>query len=695
MPQEKIGPETTAKLFKLYGWVRKAERQGMDYQEINDEINRLVGAKYKIHGQAGLEKALGIYDEEKAAAERVAQKGRGEKLTESAMNVGDAMLFGYGAEAAGLAAGAGAAMVPGGQGFGQAYQETQAGADQLIQGARETSGLAAGIGRGTGMAAPSLLGGVAMGGGRAAATGSLPLRAKMVRGVGTGAAGMAGGAFEGASDPNAEGGRMGGAGRGAMWGGALGLGLGLGIPLVGAGVGAIGSKVGSATQPARKRAMGLLANMMEGSKMPPGTLPELMDDLPAGSAIADLSGSLRRKARAIKNMSPDLEDTIELEGLERRSAATGERMIEGMRGAADLPPGYSSKKVFKAGRLQWLDDHLNPMLEANPYIEIPGLKELAKRNPQVAKALKYKKVNMEDPLFANLWGTRQRLQRLGKLTDKIDGDDLQLIWDGEKELLTLMEEAHAGTREMMGQYRHIKAVEDAYEIGESVGSQSVHELGEAMDDLNLAEPEIAEGFKQGLAAWFEKGLEDTLAGGAVASKLQKLTPRMRARVKALFGGKDRDLQGYIEDTLRNQERRWSKLHRALVSNSSSPQQLSDMEGVINDPTRAPAIRDFINRAYLIVNTSPGTRRETLLELGKLTLDTTMTPAQIRLLSDAMSDMMVQQGFMRRRVIAAAGGMASEAGQGLFGSEVGPAPQGLFAPAMPNDAGPQQGLLPQQ
>ena len=699
MADKKPTPEEKAKLYTLYGWARTAARQGLGHQEINAEINKIAG-RLKVHGIAGLERALGIHAGEQAKAQELADKGRGEKLAESVMNVGDAMTFGYGGELAGGVAGA-AAMLPGGQTPHEAYSETQAGADALIQGAKETSPVAAGVGRAAGMAAPTLLT-AAAGGGPAAARASLPLRGKLARGVGTGIAGAAGGAAEGFSDPNQEGGRIEGAVQGMKWGGGVGLGLGLGIPLVGAAAGAIGSKVGSATKPVRKRAHGLLANILEDSDVPPGTLPEVMGDLPAGSAIGDIKGALRRKARAVRNMSPDLEDTPEMASIQGRATATGERMGDDLRAAAGLEGGYQPKQVFAASRKVWKKNQLTPILEETPFVRTDGLQEMAEHNAELTRALKKKGIKVgeigEEIDTDLLWATREQLLARAK-NPKLDNHQRGQVYDAISELTPYMDERIAGFGDMLAQYKHINAVESAFEIGEAAGTSSVRVLEETMDGLDLDNPEISEAFKQGLAAWFEKGLEDTAAGGAVASKLRALTPRMQAKLKAVFGGKGDELAAYVERDIVNKERRWSLLHNAINNNSTTPQQLNDIEGVMADPTRAPQIRDFINRAYLFINTNPGTRRETLRELGQLMLDDTMSPSQIKLLSDSMVDMMETQGLQARSAVAGMGAQASEFGPGqgpsLFGAaapaptQMPQAPPAAQPPSMfPNDTGPR-------
>lgn len=91
-------PKKNAKLWRLYGHVRAAQRKGMGHQDLNADIRRVTGGK--IAGIASLEKMLGIGD----------PKGRGEKLRESVANIADKATLGYGGEIRGAIKGAGAKM---------------------------------------------------------------------------------------------------------------------------------------------------------------------------------------------------------------------------------------------------------------------------------------------------------------------------------------------------------------------------------------------------------------------------------------------------------------------------------------------------------------------------------------------------------------------------------------------------------
>jgi hypothetical protein len=688
MPQEKKGikslrglkPEQVQHLQTVYEGAVQLKQQGMGYSEVNAQIRTATGGR--VGGMSHLERLLNTGEvraarEEKYRAEDVAAKGRGEKLVESVQNVGDAMMFGWGGEAAG---GLSALMAGPGQGR-QAFQETQAGADALTQGARATNPAAAGVGRAAGMMAPGMAAAGLMPA-RAAAGASLPLRGKLMKGLGTTAAAAAGGALEGASDPNAPGGRGAGAIQGAKLGGAVGAGIGLGVPLAGAAFAAtgLGPQIGQAVKPTARRAHGLLAGMLEDAGIQPGQLASRMDELPAGSAIGDISGGMRRRTRAIKNLAPDLEDTPAYEGIQARAAGTGERMADDLIEAAGMQAGYQPKRVFREGRRIWKKNQLDPILENTPEVSGVGLKDLVGDNREFRRALK--KAGIEDEAMENvhkteqLWAAREQLLFRSK-SPKLDGHQKQEAWDAIEQLTKFMDERVTGFEQMLSQYKHLRAVEGAFEVGEGFSGRSVRELTEQMDDMNLEDPEIANALRQGIASWFTKGMEDAATGGAVANKLRQLTPRMRNRLKVLFGDETGALEEYVEQTLKDQERRWAKLHNAIVGNSTTAQQLSDMEGVLADPTRAPRIRDFTDRMWLVLNTNKATRRETLLELGQLMLADDLSPEQIRVITDSMLELVQQQGVMRARVAAPIGAQTSQA-PGLFpqDEEPQPAPQGF-------------------
>jgi hypothetical protein len=656
-------------LNSVYEQAAAARQQGMGYSEVNAHIRTATGGR--VGGLSHLERLLNTGEvraarEEKYRAEDVAAKGRGEKLVESVQNVGDAMMLGWGGEAAG-AVGAGIAGLKG-QDPGEAFYNTQEGADTLVRGARATNPAAAGVGRAAGMMAPGMAA-AGMMPARAAAGASLPLRGRLIKGLGTTAAAAAGGAVEGASDPRQEGGRWAGAEQGAKLGGAVGAGIGLGLPLAGAAFAAtgIGPAVGDAVKPAARRAHGLLAGMLEDAGIAPGQLAQRMDELPAGSAIGDLSGGMRRRTRAIKNLAPDIEDTPAFEAIEARAVGTGERMAGELIEAAGVQAGYQPRRVFREGRKIWKKNQLDPILEGTPEVSGLGLSDLVGDNREFRRALK--KAGIEGEAIdgvhktQDLWAAREQLLFRSQ-SPKLDGAQKQEAWDAIEQLTKFMDERVTGFEQMLSQYKHLRAVESAFEVGEVFGGRSVRELGEAMDDMNLDDPEIAEALRQGVASWFNKGLEDAATGGTVASKLRNLTPRMRNRLKILFGDDTGALEEYVERTLKDQEARWAKLHNAIRGNSTTAQQLSDMDGVLADPTRAPRIRDFTDRLWLVLNTSPGTRRETLLELGQTMLADDLSPEQIRVITDSMLELVQRQGVMRARVAAPLGAQASQA-PGLF------------------------------
>lgn len=680
MPQEKpkglkslkdLSPAQREHLQRVYEGAKGLRAEGMGYSEVNAQIRTATGGR--VGGLSHLERLLNTGEvraarEAKYAAEDAAQQGRGERLLGSVQNVGDAMMFGYSGEVAG-----GLSKL-----FGGDYGETQAGADALIQGAKDVSPVAAGVGRGAGMMAPGLIASAAMPA-RAAAGGSLPLRGKLMRGIGTTAAGVAGGAFEGASDPNQPGGRAAGAAEGARVGGIVGAGLGIGLPLAGAALAAPAAAVGRRVKPAARRAHGLLASMLEDAGIHPRELGERMADLPAGSAIADLSGGMRRRMRAVKNLAPDLEDTPAYEAIQARSVGTGERIADELVEAAGLQAGYQPRRVFRESRRIWKKNQLDPILEQTPEVNGAGLTDLVGDNREFRRALKKAGLDPKNldgvHQTEQLWAAREQLLFRSR-SPKLDNHQRGKAYEAIEDLTRFMDERVTGFKQMLGEYKRIRGVESAFEVGERFGGQSVRKLEEAMDGLNLDDPETAEALRQGIASWFNKGLEDAATGGSVASKLNSLTPRMRNRLKILFGDNTGDLERYVRETIENQEARWARLHRALVGNSTTAQQLSDMEGVLADPTRAPRIRDFADRVWLVLNTSKGTRRETLLELGQTMLADDLTPQQIQVLTDSMLEMVQQQGVLRARVAAPIGAQASQAERGLFPEDRPQEPSGF-------------------
>lgn len=632
-------------LGRVYEQARRDRDEGMSYSAVNAEIRASTGGR--VGGLSHLEKLLDTGEvkkarEEKYRAEDVAAKGRGERALESVQNIGDAMTFGWGGEAAGLAAGLGAAMVPGGQGFGEAYRETQAGADQLVQGARETSPVAAGLGRAAGMGATSLAA-AHMLPSTAASRAAQPLRAKIGGGLARGTAGGFGGGFmEGASDPNAEGGRLAGGLRGGLWGSAIGGPLGAVAPLVAAGAGKLAAAAGAGGSAAQRRARGIFSDLLEDAGISTQEFAERGARAPRGTVPGELTGGLRRRTRAVRNLAPDLEDTPQMRALERRQAATGERMAGELREAAGLEAGYQPRRVFQRSREVWKAEQLDPLMARSPRVSGDGLGDLVENNRELRRALRKGGVDIDDLNsehdFQKLWAAREELLHRANSPD-LNGFERDQTYKAIEDLSELLNERVPGFSQMIGKYKQIKAVESAFEIGESFAGKSARELEDAMDMLDLDDPEVSHAFKQGLMAWFEKGLEDTTGqGGAVAAKLRALTPRMRARLNAMFGSTD-DVVEYAERYLAEKEVMWARMHSAISGNSTTAQQATDMLGIMDDPTRAPMIRDFLNKTWLFLRTNPSTRKETLMELGQLLIDADVldNPAQLQLLVDSIED----------------------------------------------------------
>jgi hypothetical protein len=375
---------------------------------------------------------------------------------------------------------------------------------------------------------------------------------------------------------------------------------------------------------------------------------------------------MRRSARAARNVASELDDDV-VDVVARREHGRGQRMATGLRERADLPAGYDPQKVFNEHRSRWLQEHVEP-LYPHP-TRTQGLLDGLADNKQMTAALKRSGIDPEDMAeevpFEKLWATRQELKR--QLRDM----DLNNYEKGQAQkaldsLEGLLEDRVPAAQALFAEYARIKDVEELYDIGRQLGS------GDATLDLTRAlekagdDTEKLTGLRQGLVSWFEGKLLRKGPGSSVAQDLMLLPPRTRAQLRTLFGeDKLDDMVRFIGDELEGRELRWSKLTRALQGNSTTPQQLADMQDLLG-PTRGPTVRDLYNRIWTAAMTNVDFSRDVAYHFGKQ-LMTDFDDKTIRLLTDTMVEMAQAQGLTARGIIAT-GAAASEYGPGLFDGE---------------------------
>jgi hypothetical protein len=597
MPQEK--PEVSKKtLWKLYAQVRRLQREGWDYQKINDKLLE----DGRVDGIANLEQQLGIHEQTSS------RKGR---LQGAAANIAEGATFGHAGELGGMIAG----MIPGGMDYeaGRERIESRIGAH------RDEFPKSAIAGEMAGAAVPTMM----LGGGSPAASGGILGRS--VAGAGQGAllGGMGGAAYgHGLAEP---GGRM----RGTAVGGAFGAGAGgvLGGMTPAAGgvlrnlgvrtmenFGPLGQRAAARVRdqfPARKLAGAELAGAMEAAGMPADAAAVKIGGMPKGSVLADLDPVLADQARAARNTAPSLRRVGgPVQNVTDRHYQRGARMASELRGLTGLDEVAHPDAVLTAAKQAWRKNYLKPIQESNPEWTHRGLAQALDDFPEIGEFLGREGVQLRnlrtgEPIsFGKAWDALQEMK--GALGGKLPSNRYESMTQAIDALDGMMQEAIPNFGQSQRFYANVNARHRAYKAGEAMRNKSPRQIEYEYGELGGEMEQTA--FREGLLDSVEDALRKDATGAGPAAQMVR-GGENRDKLRVLFPD-DNAFEAWIQ-SLQN-EARWGITYNSLMGNSSTALQLADQSGSVSKYA-------VLNEILSVMFEDPLIRRQASEQVGQVLL----------------------------------------------------------------------------
>lgn len=400
-------------LLQLLREAQEAIRQGAKYNDVNQRIRELTGGQFA--GLMSLTIAVDPQVEADAAIQEDLERVSADTpLSNFVRTLAEGATFGFADELAGV----GAALVPGGQDFEGAVEESRARMDVI----RRTNPGAAFAGELAGVAASPLTG--LLGAGFGVIRGAGGVLRSLAAGGATGAAGgalMAAGQGEGdlveRAAPAAVGGLAGG-----LTGGLLSAG------------GAVAGRFARPFRSTRRMARDELADMTAQAGLTPEELPAAVRraSVPNGpeAVVADVSPAFGRRAPGIVRQAPGLQTDV----------------------VPALRVRLAPQQVERAKRAVW-----EPLERANPVVRDRTLINLVRSDPAVADAARRvmgQKFQTVDQLtFRQAQSIRQRMVRA--LTRDPSPEEFRKISDALTRFDALLETRIPGFREANQRYREV------------------------------------------------------------------------------------------------------------------------------------------------------------------------------------------------------------------------------------------------
>lgn len=548
-------------LKKLLATAKEAKSAGLPVEEINYEIfQRSDGAAASISALEGLV----------AAQERPLSSTAG-----FARALGEGATMSLWDEAAGALA----AVVPGGRGYREARDVSRG----RYAGYTEEHPKTALLGE--------MLGGAvipAVGSGVGAARAGAGLGARIVGGVlGGGIGGGISGGITGVGQAEEVGdvplNALVGTGIGAA-GGAL---LGGGVPVLGAITKPLAQRAGALLAPdatARWMSRDMLRRAMEDAGIPNAEeLVRRAQALPEGSVLADVDPALSRQARAMVNRSGELERAGgPVEALGQRHGTRGQRI------ARDLEETSGISISYEQGIRDLNDEIATIRREGYDVLEqrMPGgiisndISNTIQNNPDLLdfaqKSLPG--FGVRRPTFREMQDLLIDLRAAANQYETLPGKGRRLLeaYDQLRESMERAFPARPGEPSFADvQARMALTYEKAaaYELGaKKAWGMRAREVREAV----LQMPEgVRESFRIGYLDKLETELRKKAAGGATAQSLldANAAPEIFERLQPLFTD-DASMRAFMSRMAR--ERRWATTWRALSGNSTTARQANDL-----------------------------------------------------------------------------------------------------------------------
>lgn len=473
-------------------------------------------------------------------------------------------------------AGIGAAMVPGGRGYGEARDRVRQRVSDLRQLAPRAS-MAAEIAGG--VALPSF--GASTMAGRMAPEGASIAARMAAGGMSAGIVGAGTGAAYGAgSTDGGPGARARGAVKPGLQGGVAGLLVGTGLPALGAGAATMaryGSEIATPIRAGAREAGRSVRSAFRAAGIEPKDVPGLVGNMAPDGVIADLDPALARSARTAVNQAPGLSRAGgPVANIQARSAQRGQRMARALRDESGLTLSMDEgQEMAEAAINKVRTDHYGPLEEAFPVVDGPNVSAALGERPTPPSFTELQDIMMDlrDDATAATASGRPNASRRARAA--------------YSELVEAMEQDIPGFADAQAAYHSASKVLEGYDSGFSAWTKSAREISQAMEALP---PEARDSFRVGLLQrWEEKLLSKEGSTGAVTS-ITNAGSEMDAQLRAVFPDEDsflsflkrRDLEGVFRET-----------ESAVLGGSTTARQASD----ILDDSMPRGKGEWISRIY--------------------------------------------------------------------------------------------------
>lgn len=593
------------KLWNIYRAARAAQKDGVGFKQISDMVRTLgQRAGVEVDGITDLQQKLGIEgDFGDVETDQLVQGG--------AQMVGQGATLGLSDEVAGLARGA-MAMVPGGMSPVEAYvQGRDRVRNQTDLMRAEKPKTAMGLEMAGGILPAMATGGL----GGARATGSLIARMAKTGGK-MGALGALEGGVYGA---NAAEGGIGERAVGALGGAAMGGAAGGLLGFAGPAVGQLGRKAMTNIRPVREAGVNAAARRTMGGILDeagrtPQEAADALRGMRTGSVLADTDPMLADYAKAAKSGASALRrEGGPVENIITRNSLKGERIVRDTRNLTGLRNSIDPDEALDVAVKSWRRKFLQPLQEAGDEYGSARIRRVLKAYPEISEFLpNAEKVRQTQKMsLADGWDALQVMKH--KIGGNIPSNQKERLIKASRALQDTMEKDRPEFAELTSRYAKIMERFDAYKMGEKLAWKPRREIQKAWRALGDSE---RQSFRQGMMDAFETGIEVAEGEGAKVTRLTSKGEQAhaRARLRALF---DTDEAFKRWTNALDTEGRWARTANALQGNSSTTQQLADLQNLGAVVTRAPSL---LNELLSVIIEDENMQREVAERVGRILME---------------------------------------------------------------------------
>lgn len=596
------------KLWQIYQAARNAQRDGVPYKAMSDMI-RVMGQKMgvEVDGAQDLMNKLGIEGDFGDTETGDLVKGGAQMVAQGA-TLGLADEISGGMDALGSIPGA----IFGGQSPVEAYV---AGRDRARNQAdlmrAEKPKTAFGL-----EMAGGLLPAIGTGGlGGARAGGSLVARMAKTGGKMAGMGALEGGIYgAGAAEGGLRERAVGGAGGAAMGAGAGGL-----LGFAGPAVGQLGRKAMTNVRPVREAGVNAAARrtmggILDEAGVDPRAMAQRVKEAPTGSVLADQDPLMADYARAAKSGASALRrEGGPVENILTRHSLKGERIIQNTRNLSGLRNQIDPDEALDVAVKAWRKKVLRPIQEAGDEYGSARIRKIMKEYPEISEFLpNAEKVRQTQKMsLADGWDALQVMKH--KIGSNMPSNQKERLIKASRALQDVMEKDRPEFADLTQRYAKIMERYDAYKIGEKLAWKPRREIQKAWRKLNAGEQQS---FRQGMMDAFEQGVEVAEGEGAKVTRLTSKGEQAhaRARLRALF---DTDEAFKRWTNSLDTEGRWARTANALQGNSTTTQQLADLQNLGAVVTRAPSL---LNELLSVIIEDENMQREVAERVGRILME---------------------------------------------------------------------------